>query len=122
MKLFGVDIAKEIAKGMAGGLLPAQLIKPVTGNRTTGDLTGGTNPSSKTYTCKGFTEEYRDSQFDGEVILRGDRKVILLGGTLPAAVAPQPGDKVKIENRTYSVVNVGRDPAAATYTCQARGA
>lgn len=122
MKLFGVDIAKEIASGMAGGLLPAQLVRSTPGTRDPLDPTAGTAPSTSTFSCRGFLDEYADDQFDGTSVLRGDRKALLLGGTLPASVAPQPGDRVKIEGRTFSIVNVQRDPAAATYVCQARGA
>lgn len=122
-KLFGVDIAKEIAKGMGSGLLPVQLIKILPGTRSTTEPTEGLHPSRKTYNCRGFIQDYKDSQFDGTTILRGDRQVLILGGTLPLNIVPQTGDEVKCEGKIFSIAGVpARDPAAATYICQARGA
>ena len=121
VKLFGVDIASEIAKNMGAGLLPATLIVVTTGTRTSGSLTSGKNPSEKTFSCRGIIEDYKETQFNDTSVLRGDRKVLLLGGTLQAGIVPKLGDKVKIEGFTFNVVNVNRDPASATYSLQVRG-
>lgn len=121
MKLFGVDIAKELAKGMAKGLLQATLIRVIPGTRSSSAPTAGTNSTKQSSPCKGFIQDYSASQFDGTSIMKGDRKVILLGGTLPSNVVPTPGDEVTIEGKKYDVVTVKRDPAAATYELQARG-
>lgn len=119
--LFGVDIAGVIAQAMGPGLLAATLIKVFPGTRTSGNLAGGTNASTLSYPARGFTESYRASQIDGDLVRRGDRKVVLLGATIPGRVVPEAGDRLTIEGRTFSVVRVERDPAAATYTLQVRG-
>jgi hypothetical protein len=67
-------------------------------------------------------EDYRDSQIDGTTIKRGDRRVLLLGDTIAGGAVPQPSDKITAEGKMYDVVNVTRDPDAAAYTCQVRGA
>ncbi len=132
-KLFGVDIAAEINRGLGPGLLDAVLTKVTGGARTTGSLTGGTNPTTTTHVAKGFLEEYTDFQIggtannrstdvvDGTLIQRGDRKVILLGDSINPAVVPTAGDLVTIEGEVFNIVRVQRDPAAATYTMQVRG-
>lgn len=121
MKLFGIDIAKTIASAMGSGLLPAQLIKVVAGNRTVGALTGGTNPGSKTYSCRGFVDEFALKQFDKTSVQQGDKAVLLLGATLPVNTEPEAGDKIKILGFTVNIVNIMADPAKATWTCHCRG-
>lgn len=119
--LFGVDIAKEINDAMGSGLLAATLIKVTPGTPTTGSLTSGSNPKTSSSSCRGVIEEYDSREIDGTIIYMGDRKVLLLGGSLPSGTVPTPGDRVTIEGSTFDVVGVKRDPAAASYTCQVRG-
>lgn len=117
-KLFGVDIQGLVAKNLGPGLLVATLSK-VTGQTRT-DGTGGLQPTTDDYNCKGFISDYNDYQLNGTLILTGDRQVLLLGGTLPNNIVPKSGDKVTIESLQYNIIRVKRDPAAATYTCQVR--
>ena len=119
-KLFGVDIAKEINKGLGPGLPDATLTIVTPGTRTGGALTDGTNPTTTTHAAKGFMDDYEDFQIDGTIIQRGDRMVVLLGDSIADGVIPAPGDRVTIEGEEFNIVNVKRDPAGATYTCQAR--
>lgn len=119
-KLFGVDIAGEINKGMGSGLLDATLTKVTPGTRTGGSLTGGTNPTTTTHAAKGFIDDYQDTQIDGTIIQDGDRMVVLLGASIADSAIPTPGDRVTIEGSEFNIVRVKRDPAAATYTCQVR--
>jgi hypothetical protein len=120
-KLFGVDVANEVNKAMGPGLLDATLTVVTPGTRTAGSLSGGVNPTTTTHTAKGFIEDYKDFQIDETIIQRGDRMVLLLGDSIFPAAIPTPGDRVNIESEDFNVVNVTRDPAAATYTMQVRG-
>ncbi len=120
-KLFGVDIAALLKKNMATGLLPVKLIKETPGARDAANLTAGQPLVPKSYNCRGFTEEYKLSEVDGTTIQRGDKKILILGDTLPKGILPVANDRVECEKITYVIVGVGRDPAAATYTCQVRG-
>ena len=117
-KLFGVDIAKEIADAMGSLLLSAKLIKVTASSSTSNSTEGSTTESSSA--CRGVLEDYKDSQVDGTIVLQGDRKVLLLGATLPTGVIPTPNDKIEIEDTQFIVIRVQRDPAAASYTCQVR--
>jgi len=119
--LFGVDIAKEINAAMGAGLLAATLTKVTYGTPTTGSLTSGSNPKTATYSCRGVIEDYANREMDGTLVLMGDRRVLLLGASLPTAIVPKPGDRITIEGSTFDVNRVVRDPAAASYTCQVRG-
>ncbi len=122
-KLFGLDIAKLVADSIAsaGGILSATLTKTTAGTRTT--PTGGTHPTEQSYPAKGVVIDYTDRERAGTEIKSSERKVMLLGATLPPGIVPEPGDKVTIEDRTYRIVKDGvkRDPASATYTCRASG-
>lgn len=66
-------------------------------------------------------DSYRTSQIDETIIQQGDRKVLILGNSIPSGVVPETGDMVEAEGRVFTVVAVERDPDAATYTCQVRG-
>jgi hypothetical protein len=121
--LFGVDIAGIIAAQMGPLLLPATLRVFTLGARTPGDLTSGPAITSTASTAaRGFVESYdTKDQGAGSIVQVGDRKITLLGATLGGLV-PVPSSEIDIEGDTYTVVDVQRDPAAATYLCQSRRA
>jgi hypothetical protein len=121
-KLFGVDIAAILNQSLGPGLLKMTLVRLTPGQRVDGDLTSGVHPSRKTYACKGVVVDYRLSQFDGDLVQKGDRRVLLLGKSLPSGIVPQSSDHIQAEGVEAEVVNVIRDPASATYDCQVRGA
>lgn len=119
--IFGIDLAGIIFDELGPLLLDATLIKVTPGTRTGGSLTGGTNPNEASHSTKGFIDNYSDEQINGTVVMLGDRKITLLGDGLPSGVVPTPGDKITIESQTFVIADpVNRDPAAATYECNAR--
>lgn len=115
--IFGANIAGLIAQNLGPLVFDVTLISVVPTERGL-NLTGGNNPTETSYVVKGFVSDYKDWQIDGTIIKNGDRIVTLLGGTLPAGVIPQVGDKITAEGLTKTVVQVNRDPAGATYECQ----
>lgn len=121
-KLFGVDIAKEIAKGMASGLPKCTLVKVLPGQRTAGDLAAGLSVSTKKFPCRGIVQDFELKAFEGTTVQKGDRQVLILGGTLPTGIVPQLNDFIVAENVQSEIINVSRDPAAATYLLHVRGA
>ncbi len=128
--LFGANIAATLAAAMGPLMLSATLIRKTAGARAPGDLTGGRNTGAQTdsYSCRGFVDEYNQRHIgaargreDRTLIQAGDRKITLFGGTLPTAIDPRPGDLIRIEGATYTIVGpVKRDPAGATFECQGR--
>lgn len=130
--LFGADIAGQIYKALGNSLLDATLTRVTAGTRDAAALTAGqvVDASSTSYPCKGFIEDYRDGEIDGTAIRHGDRKIILLGKSLPDSIDPLPGDVIAIEGESWVIVpaagdgrvarGVNRDPAGATFACQAR--
>lgn len=120
--LFGANIAGAIFDAMGSDMLPATLTRVTGGTRNPASLTGGpvVDETATDYACRGFVESYTAREIDGTLVRDSDRKVILLGGSLPDDIDPRPGDRVNIEGETWKVVRVERDPAGATFTCQAR--
>ena len=118
--IFGADIAGKIYRGFKNKVFDITLTKVAPGTRTPGTLTGGTNPTETVHTVKGFVNDYTDYQIDGTIIQRGDRKVVILGGSLSNGTVPEPNDKVTAESEQRVIINVERDPASATYICQVR--
>lgn len=123
-KLFGVDISGLIKSAIGPGVLDATLTKSTPGARTPGSLTGGTNPTTTSYTCKGFLDTQAVQFLDGTAVREGTKVCVLIGDTIDNGnVAPAPGDRITIEGITYVIPeggNIDRDPAAATYTCEVR--
>lgn len=119
----GIDISALVAEHLGPRVLPAVLHKPgAKAECDPDDPTAAPQPGPPTdHPCRGFVEDYSPALIDGNLILAGDRKVILLGGTLD--VEPEGGqdrDTVTIEGTLYRVWSVRRDPAAATFTLQVR--
>jgi len=116
-KLFGIDIAKEVNRGIAsaGGVLPGVLTVSTSGTRTPGDLTGGTNPSSVTKAFRGFVETEGDRR-PGSTVAGSMAVVTILGASVQDGVVPEVNMEVNIEGTDYSLVELlSRDPAQAVY-------
>jgi hypothetical protein len=121
--LFGADIAGAIMEALGDGLLDATLTRVTPGTRNGSALTAGrvVGEVVTSYACKGFTDDYSNRDIDGTTIRNGDRKILLLGKSLPDAIDPQPGDLITIEGRAWRISGpVKRDPAGATFECQVR--
>jgi len=119
--LFGVDIAGIIDAAISPGLLPATLTKVTAGTRTPGQLTGGTNPTSVSYSCRGMIDSKNRRNRDGELIRDGLERILLIGNSISGgSVAPEIGDRVTVEGRSFRVEVLDRDPAGATFTMECR--
>lgn len=120
--IFGVDIAGKIHEAFKDKVFDVTLTKVEPGTRTPGALTGGTNPTTVGHTVKGFVDMYLDTEIDGTLVHRGDRKVVIFGASLSSGVVPEPADRITAEGWTKQIVEEGvkRDPAGATYICQVR--
>lgn len=110
-----MDVAGAIgaAAGRFGGMLgvkPCTLIKVTPGTPTPGSLIDGTNPVETSYPCMGKVDAYDPSDIDGTLIVKTDRRITLVGSSLPVEITPVPGDKVTI---------AGPDGTATTYRIKA---
>lgn len=117
--LFGLDIATIVHDAFKGQLVEATLKSVAEGTRTAGNLAAGRALTFTDHVTEGILSDYTDFQVDGTRIRRGDRKVLLLAKPL-LAVVPKTEDQIVIEGATFNVINIERDPAAATYECQVR--
>jgi len=120
VKLFGIDIAKEIAKAVAPGMLPATLTRVTPGTRTAAS-SSGTTPTTTSHAARGLVDDYTDFEMDGTLVQRGDRRILLVANSITGLAFPRPGDRITILDTIYTVVRVKSDLALATYTCQVRG-
>jgi hypothetical protein len=119
MGLLDGDIA-TIANDALGGILLDVSVAPKVVTNTAPGKFADSWPVA--HGGKGFVEDYSDfARASG--IPATDRKVVLLAKSLLASGAeltPKRGDRVTAEGRTYDVIEVGRDPAGATWELQAR--
>ena len=121
--LFGLNIATIVNNAIqqAGGLLPLTLIKITVTPPPPNDPGGPGTPTTQTSPGNGFISDYDDTNIDGTLVKKGDREILILGASLPTGVIPDEDDRITIEGSTYNIIRIRRDPAAATYVCQARG-
>lgn len=118
-ELFGIDIAGIVAKEIGPGLLDAVLTKKTSGTRTSGNLTGGTNPVTTAHTAKGIKQPLTSLRPDS-IVENAVAAVLLIGDTISPVAVPAEQDLISIEGTSYTIVKIERDPAAATYTCQVK--
>lgn len=115
------DIAGLVSAGLVGAGMTkdATLIVVTAGSRTPGAYASGNNPTTANVACKGLVTRWRRELLGASTVQVGDRVVLLFGATLGTAV-PKAGDQITIESVTGRVIDVERDPAAATYACLTR--
>ena len=82
----------------------------------------GQGASSTSHSFKGLVQFYRDNEVDNELILHTDRKILIVTLSIKPPIIPAPGMSIEIagEGKVLKIVRVNRDPASATYICQAR--
>lgn len=125
------DLQADIAEAFddADGL--ADAVASFTGSRTTVsdtyDPVTGTYPETTIgYSGRGVFGGYSVLEIDGQHIEANDVKLIALQNevTLDAGGEAEPkiGDHITNADGEYRVVNVGKDPAAASWTAQLRKA
>lgn len=121
--LFNANIAGAINSALGPLVLSATLTRHTHGTRNPASVTAGLTVGATTtaYPCKGFIDEWSKANEPKTLVEENDRKIVLLGGSLPDAIDPQTGDTITIEGRDYIVTGpVMRDPAGATFTCRGR--
>lgn len=118
--IFGADIAGIIAKEL-GPLVFDQTLTKAVKTQDPADSTKVVTVETD-YPCKGFIDEFKDEWVNGTTVKVNDRKIVILGASLPVGVAPEPGDKILAESKSWTIVKEGvkRDPAGATYECQSK--
>lgn len=117
-KLLSGFIAKQLAKNLGKQVLPATLIKVTNTARTSGNASGGLDPTETSYAARGWIEKYADGYQDNSTTRRKVRQVALLGASIAGGQVPTAGDRVTIEGATYRITGMpedGRDPDGAVY-------
>ena len=113
-------LAGSLARQIGHALKPLML--PLTLRRTT---QGAYDPITDTYAtvttdygCSGYVDAYSRDYEAKNLALPSDRKVVILATSL--AVTPDLADHLVIDGEVFTVHHITRDPAAATWTLQAR--
>lgn len=117
-------LAKNLKKQKLIGFGPLTLMKVTPGTRTPGAVSGGTNPTTTNYPCKGRLGTKRTTVVQGGALANVQLLTIsILGATLSDAVDPAPGDKIVRSGVTYLIVSDGvtnPDGLRAIFDCAVR--
>lgn len=124
-QLFGVDIAEILLDAMGDGLFRVSIERAVEGDRDPDNLTGGRAVEPETVEAIGFWDDFTGSPPPGVTIELGDRKLVLLGDSIPTGGHPRRNDKCTVHEddgdvAQFCVGPISRDPAAAVFTYQCR--
>lgn len=121
--LFGANIAGQIASALGPLLLPGKLIQVSEGAIDPLNPLAGSAKTETEVLFRGIVSDYTDSRVvEGSLVQTSDRRVLMLASTFSTDVVPKIGDKIEIENTTYTITATpSRDPDAATYTCTVEG-
>ncbi|RUR26841.1 hypothetical protein ELY33_17180 [Vreelandella andesensis] len=110
------DIQADIAEAFDNDL--ADAVTSFTGSRETAGsydpVSGTTSTTTTTYIGRGVFDDYSIREIDGQHIKRSDQKLTALQNEVTDM--PQVDDTID----GFTVISVGNDPAAATYTIQLR--
>lgn len=118
-------------QGIVGGALGDLFSRATLYQTTPGDSDGQggfTAGREARIPCKAIIDTYSAARVQAG-IPASDRKVIVLGASLPRNITPAPGDTIRVgepgldataHDRLWTVIEVARDPAAATWKLQAR--
>lgn len=119
--LFGVDIAGILADALGDGVFDVTITREVRGNLAPENLTGGRPKEAPVVAgCKGFWEDFTGLAPPKVELETNDRKLVLIGDTVPAGGLPQKNDLATVhepigDSSLYVWQLLSRDPAAATY-------
>ena len=121
IKLAGINVSGIVAKEIGDKVLTdaahSAVLTVFTAGTRTGNLTGGTNPTSTTHTCRGFIDTQDRESVGGTLVDDGEVLINLVGDSISPAAVPKGEDQITIESATYRIKKIDRDPAAAPYTC-----
>jgi len=119
--IFGEDIAGLIGEHLSEHVFDLTLTVVTPGTRGV-NPTAGTQPTTADHTVKGWEDSYSERQVDGQMIQQGDRKISILGSSLPSGVVPKPNDEITLAGVTRTICENGvkTDPAHAVFECQCR--
>lgn len=121
IKIAGIDVAAIVKREIGDKVLTSSehdgtLTLYTVGTRT-GNLTGGTNPTSTTHTCKAFIDKQNRKSVGGTLVDDGSVIISIIGDSISPAGVPRGEDTIALESNTYRIKKIDRDPAAALYTC-----
>lgn len=120
--LFDVDISGIIADVIGNGVHEVTITRYPRGTRNPSNLTGGKPVTTPvTFDCNGFWEDFTGTPPPGVQLELNDRKLLLIGDTVPNGGLPIYNDMATVheaigDSSLYVVKLLSRDPAAAVYT------
>jgi hypothetical protein len=113
--LFGIDIAAIVYEATKGQLIKGTITKVTEGARNPLDITAGLSRTETDYPLEGFIESKRFENAEGFTTLKQGEIITIIGNS--CAVVPEVSDKITMEGTKFTILNIMRDPAAATYEC-----
>lgn len=69
---------------------------------------------------QGFIVDYDEALIAAGVVQMGDVRIVILQPTIPAELTISITDIVQAQGKTFTILNIGEDPAGATLELRAR--
>lgn len=124
-------LAKNLGKQKLIGFGPLTLSKSTPGVRMPGAVSGGTNPTTTEYPCKGrqaalasrYWQYWQNAQASNGMSRTRFVGFSILGATLPDGIRPMAGDRITHNGTVYTIAADGvinPDGLGAIYECMCR--
>lgn len=125
ISIFGVNVGQIVAQATAGQLPSGTLQKRASTNTyNASDPTAGSSPTFTPYKCTIVADKFEDVWDKQQMVRTTKFKAIVMLGSLPSGIAPDPGDKLVVTRQdtgatiTATITSpVAIDPVGATATC-----
>lgn len=114
MAILGLDWSARMATRFGARLYSASFAKVTAGALTEADAAGAPANTTATYTCKGIAFGYSAEFISGELVKIGDYRVMILLGTIAAAVDDGVQAELDLSTLTDNVDTVIRAIADGT--------
>ena len=120
--VLGIPFASIMSGIFGRGFKPVILRRANAAARVPGMLSAGfAYASETTWTCRGIVETYSATEIAEGLATMDERRVVILGGTLPDGIDPRVNDRVDVDGATYSLVQLdARDAAGASFVFRAK--
>lgn len=119
------ELAKTISEALIDANVPYEIVVPRTTQTEPPEDWPTWEPwPGETVTVEhkmqGFVVDYDEALIAAGVVQMGDVRIVILQPTIPAGLTIGLTDIVQAQGKTFTILNIGEDPAGATLELRAR--
>lgn len=119
------ELAQTISEALIDANVPYEIVIPRTEQEPMPDDWPTWEPwegeeVTVEHKMQGFVVDYDEALIAAGVVQMGDVRIVILQPTIPAGLEIGITDIVQAQGKTFTILNIGEDPAGATLELRAR--